>query len=108
VRNRPYLVKGGVQRSYDRRSWRRRRFATGQPVLGDGIYSVEHREHRLPAEVTLRAGAKFPACGGCQEPVRFAYARPAEISDKFQINLYVLPVMQREGEAGKQKPAQAA
>ena len=44
---------------------------TGQEVQISGIYRVFHVEHRLPGEVVLIAGNKFPRCGKCSEPVRF-------------------------------------
>ena len=44
---------------------------TGQEVPSSGIYRVFHGEHRLPKELVLIAGNKFPRCGKCSNAVRF-------------------------------------
>ncbi len=46
-------------------------YETGQEVPASGIYKVTHDEHRLPHDVTLVAGQKFPSCGRCSSRVRF-------------------------------------
>jgi hypothetical protein len=45
--------------------------ATDQEVPQSGIYRVKHEAHRLPREVVLIAGNKFPRCGKCSREVRF-------------------------------------
>lgn len=52
--------------------------SSGETVPISGIYSVVHREHRLPHEVTLLEGQRFPACSKCGVEVRFAIARPVD------------------------------
>jgi len=44
---------------------------TGQEVPSSGIYRVVHAEHKLPSEVMLIAGNRFPRCGKCANAVRF-------------------------------------
>ena len=50
---------------------------TGQEVAKSGVYRVVHREHRLPSEVVLIAGNKFPRCGKCSRSVKFEFERAA-------------------------------
>jgi hypothetical protein len=50
---------------------------TGQEVPSSGIYRVVHAEHRLPTEVVLIAGNKFPRCGKCANAVEFELIKPA-------------------------------
>lgn len=48
---------------------------TGQEVPKSGVYRVVHAEHRLPREVVLIAGNKFPRCGKCAIVVSFELIR---------------------------------
>lgn len=50
---------------------------TGQEVPSSGIYRVVHSEHRLPSEVMLIAGNKFPRCGKCANAVKFELVKQA-------------------------------
>ena len=50
---------------------------TGQEIQASGIYRVSHGEHRLPSEVELIAGNRFPRCGKCGNPVTFELLRDA-------------------------------
>jgi hypothetical protein len=59
-RSKIHIVKNGAAVTPVRE---RRKFASGEAVPKSGIYSVVHRQHRLPHEVTMLAGQMFPACG---------------------------------------------
>ena len=50
---------------------------TGQEVPQSGIYQVKHDAHRLPHEVVLLAGNKFPRCGKCARAVEFELVKAA-------------------------------
>jgi hypothetical protein len=50
-------------------------FKPGQLVPRTGIYSVEHRPHRLMHTATLTANALFPRCKQCGDAVRFTLLR---------------------------------
>ena len=73
----------------------RRWFQTHELVPESGIYKVIHKEHRLPHEVTLLHGQKFPPCAKCHEAVRFQLLRaaPDAGSTPFRIALWALPEM---------------
>ena len=47
------------------------RYRTGLAIPSSGIYLVRHKQHRLPHEVTLLKGEKFPRCAKCQDAVQF-------------------------------------
>ena len=78
-------------------------FTSGQVVPNSGIYTVTHAEHRLPHQVTLLEGQRFPACGTCGEAVRFEIARPIRgIQDRReQILLYSLPELENDTDANE-------
>jgi len=76
-------------------------YGTGEEILHDGIYRVIHRQHRLPHEVTLLRGQRFPKCAQCQDAVKFQLLREAALADdaldpRWQIRLYELPVLDDE------------
>ncbi len=73
-------------------------FQTGEMIKESGIYRVHHNQHRLPREVTLLQGQKFPRCARCDDGVRFelVVAAPADfVPDREhpRIYLYELPVL---------------
>jgi hypothetical protein len=71
---------------------------TGSTVPRNGLYKVSHKEHLLPAEVTLRAGQSFPRCGACAIPVTFRLKRALDghgLAAGFHVELYELPVQER-------------
>lgn len=71
---------------------------TGALVPESGVYAVRHSEHRLPAEVTLLHGHRFPSCEACEEPVTYRLRRRlghAVISSQFNVQLHHLPVLDR-------------
>jgi hypothetical protein len=47
------------------------RHKTGEIIPASGIYRVHHGAHRLPHEVTLIEGYKFPRCQKCATEVEF-------------------------------------
>lgn len=47
------------------------RHKTGEVIPASGIYRVHHDAHRLPHEVTLIEGYKFPRCQKCADDVQF-------------------------------------
>ena len=69
-----------------------KRYRTGERIPASGIYRVYHLAHRVPHEVTLIEGEKFPRCQKCEEAVAF---EPLRISPdhetKSVIVLYQLP-----------------
>lgn len=52
-----------------------RLFKPGQAVPASGIYSVEHRPHRLMHKATLVTNMRFPRCKQCGDAVRFTLVR---------------------------------
>ncbi|HEU5233190.1 MAG TPA: hypothetical protein VFU50_10040 [Terriglobales bacterium] len=71
---------------------------TGSVVPESGIYAVQHKEHVLPAEVTLMQGEVFPRCEACEEEVQFRLLRKLVERDpvfRFRVQLYQLPVLDR-------------
>ena len=93
---RPYLLKSSAR-------------AIGQPPLKTGtlipetgIYRVIHGEHRLPHEVILFQGEKFPRCAKCRDKVCFELVYPAEEIHSgrgFRVVLHELPLLEPEGAA---------
>ena len=77
-------------------------WTTGAFVPTDGVYVVRHREHRLPAEVTLANGDIFPRCEACASPVTFRLTRKQSGSaplSRFRIQLFQLPVLDQKERA---------
>ena len=70
-------------------------FRSGEAIPETGIYRVCHTAHRLPAEVTLVRGEKFPRCSRCQAQVLFYMVRPATgfRGSPFRVRLHQLPVI---------------
>ena len=68
-------------------------FRTGLKIPESGIYTVTHAEHRLPHEVTLLKGARFPRCSKCKEAVTFVAVSLAPRLDSLRerVTLYELP-----------------
>lgn len=50
-------------------------FKPGDDVPSTGIYRIEHVEHRLMHEATLKSGMKFPQCKQCGKGVSFTLVR---------------------------------
>jgi hypothetical protein len=78
-------------------------FKTGETIPHSGIYRVVHTKHRVPHEVTLLHGERFPKCAKCQDAVVFEPVRPVTFSDdapevSHKIRLYELPVLDEENE----------
>jgi len=74
----------------------RGRFKTDGVIPQSGIYRVHHKQHRLPHEVTLLRGEKFPKCQKCSDAVSFKLVRPlnyqSAIKDSsWRVALYELP-----------------
>jgi hypothetical protein len=77
-------------------------FRQSESIPQTGLYKVEHAQHKLPKQVTLRKGEFFPPCAACHAEVTFRLlkAAPAETDDKvFKVVLYSLPVLDEEDEA---------
>lgn len=55
------------------------RHKTGEVIPASGIYRVHHDAHRLPHEVTLIEGYKFPRCQKCTGDVLFEAIALAEL-----------------------------
>jgi hypothetical protein len=74
----------------------KRVYGTGEPVPESGVYRVSHSAHRLPHEVTLLHGHRFPRCEKCGELVEFRLVRRAphiKSDADFRVTLFSLPVM---------------
>ena len=75
------------------------RYKTGEEIPVSGIYHVTHSAHRLPHEVMLLRGEKFPKCQACSDAVAFRLLRAAkEITGgekrlTFNVALYEIPVL---------------
>jgi uncharacterized membrane protein len=71
-----------------------------------GIYLVRHKEHRLPHEVTLLKGQKFPVCAKCNSLVQFEllFGVDATLSP-FRVVLNQIPPLEEEHapESGKRE-----
>jgi hypothetical protein len=67
----PFLVKGPVAMPGGNA------FTTGAVIRESGVYQVIHGAHRLPHEVILFIGEKFPRCARCDEGVTFKLVYPA-------------------------------
>ncbi len=70
---------------------------TGAEAPETGIYRVVHAGHRLPHEVIVRKGDRFPRCAKCREAVLFEliHAAPDLFANR-QISIYELPVIDDE------------
>jgi hypothetical protein len=72
-------------------------FKTGSFIPENGTYRVIHPAHRLPTEVTLVKGQKFPRCGKCAAAVGFELVQATP--DKFvhePVAIYELPVLDED------------
>src|SRR5690242_21702265 len=91
--HRPFLVKphsdmsGGHLKSLE----------TGDVVPETGVYEVRHAAHRLPHEVVILRGERFPRCARCANAVLFELVRavPA-LNDGSQCKIYELPDIEEE------------
>ena len=55
-----------------------KQYATGEAAPVTGTYRVIHPEHKLPLEVTVRSGHRFPRCAKCAVAVSFELLRPSQ------------------------------
>ena len=70
---------------------------TDEVVPTTGIYSVSHTEHRLPHEVILISGDKFPRCSKCNAPVTFGLVWTAKPGLEYHpVRVYELPDLDDE------------
>lgn len=75
------------------------RYKTGEEIPSSGVYRVTHSAHRLPHEVMLLRGEKFPKCQACSDPVAFRLLRAAKETTRgekrltFNVALYEIPVL---------------
>lgn len=77
-------------------------FATDDPARVTGIYRVIHSAHRLPHEVVILQGERFPRCSKCSESVRFQLLQAVierPVPGQFRIALYELPEIEADDEA---------
>ena len=75
------------------------RYTTGQQVPTSGIYTVTHRQHRLPHEVTLLKGETFPRCAKCGDLVEYTLSQAASIertAATMPVRVYALPDLDDE------------
>lgn len=80
-------------------------FRTGELAPETGIYRVVHTGHRLPHEVVILKGQRFPRCSKCTSSVLFELAHAAP--DLFQSSIcriYALPVVE-QSQPIEQEPA---
>jgi hypothetical protein len=74
-------------------------FRSGDAIEETGIYRVCHTRHRLPQEVTLLEGERFPRCARCREDVLFYLVRAARLAEEpagFRVRLHELPIVDEE------------
>ena len=73
-------------------------YRAGEAVPTSGVYSVSHKPHMLPREVTLIRRQSFPPCARCGAEVRFQLlrAKPAVELAISPVILYQLPVLDDE------------
>ena len=81
-------------------------FKTGTVIPASGIYRVIHSAHRLPHEVTLLKGEKFPKCQKCADAVKFKLVRALRYQTvvtrfSWRVTLYELPVIEADSKAAK-------
>jgi hypothetical protein len=94
-RSRPFLVFPGSVTPADSSS-----FQTGAPVPETGIYRVVHVSHRLPHEVVILKGERFPRCAKCDGAVLFDLVHAApDLYQHTPHRVYELPVLDDEAEA---------
>jgi hypothetical protein len=84
----------------------RGRFKTDNVIPQSGIYRVYHAAHRLPHEVTLLKGERFPKCQKCADAVTFKLLRALQYqtavkNSSWRVTLYELPVIEGELPATK-------
>lgn len=78
-----------------------RNFRTGTAVPQSGIYAVIHLSHRLPTQVALFKGERFPGCSKCRDVVGFELIRAVLALDiltglSIPVALPELPVLSDE------------
>lgn len=60
----------------------KKRHSPGEVVPETGIYTVNHKSHRLIHEATLIHGDRFPICRQCGREVRFELHRGVKRPDR--------------------------
>ena len=72
-------------------------YRTGEAIPASGIYTVIHKEHRLPHQVTLLKGETFPRCAKCGNLVEFLLLEAVEGErSNASVRLYALPDLDDE------------
>jgi len=75
-------------------------FVTGAVAPETGIYRVVHAAHRLPHEVVIIKGERFPRCCKCAASVLFDLVHAApDLYRHFVHRIYELPVQEDPPEA---------
>jgi len=74
----------------------RKIYRTGEPIPESGVYKVSHSAHRLPDEVTLLHGQRFPRCEKCVDLVEFELVKNITNNAGFGVVLFSLPVIDDE------------
>lgn len=75
-------------------------YETGAPVPETGIYRVVHSTHRLPHEVVILRGQRFPKCQRCAESVLFELVHAAPDLFRHTIDItYELAVIEEADSA---------
>ncbi|HEY7406042.1 MAG TPA: hypothetical protein VIB39_21125 [Candidatus Angelobacter sp.] len=71
--------------------------STDDVVPATGIYVVHHAEHRLPHEVILVGGDRFPRCSKCRTAVTFSLIHEAHAGSEYHpVRIYELPDLDDE------------
>jgi hypothetical protein len=72
-------------------------FQTGALAPETGIYRVVHVSHRLPHEVVILKGERFPRCAKCNHAVLFDLVHAApDLYQHIPYRVYELPVLDDE------------
>jgi len=75
-------------------------YETGTIVPETGIYRVVHTTHRLPHEVVILRGQRFPKCQRCAENVLFELLHAApDLFRHTTFIVYELPVIEEADSA---------
>jgi hypothetical protein len=78
------------------------RYRSGLAIPRTGIYTVRHKQHRLPHQVTLLKDQVFPPCAQCNQAVEFELLMGiddlAMSLSPFRVTLHQIPELEVEAQ----------
>jgi hypothetical protein len=93
-KSRPYLVNSRSDMGQSQSVYQ-----TGAVVPETGIYLVVHSAHRLPHEVVMIEGQRFPRCQKCGDAVLFELLHSApDLYRHTTAFIYELPILDEDEE----------